>query len=271
MAREWIARWAPPALRRAANRWLGRSIRYRGPYPDLEQARRHTTGYDADDILATVMGATREVLSGKARYEQDGRAFLDEPPTDPALAGLLLGAALSQGRLCVLDFGGSLGSHYLRWTNVLTHFKDLRWCVVEQSNFVRAGRELHAADPRIQFEFEVEAARAIRPNVVLASGVLQFIDDPYAMLGSLASLGSEVIIIDRTPFCEGGVHQFFSQHVPKQLQKSSYPLQSLSRDRVEEVLRPAYVPAFEYATRDEPIRTRHGGAVYRGSVWKLRR
>jgi putative methyltransferase (TIGR04325 family) len=271
MAREWIARWAPPALRLAVNRWLGRSIRYRGPYPDLEQARRNTTGYDDEDILVKVVGATRDVLSGRARYEQDGRAFLEEPPADPALAGLLLGVARSRGRLCVLDFGGSLGSHYLRWANVLTHLEDLQWCVVEQSNFVRAGRELYAYDHRIQFEFDLEAARAVRPNVVLASGVLQYLEKPYQTLQALASLGSEVIIIDRTPFSEGGAHQFYSQHVPSQLQKSAYPLQSLSRDRFEAVLRPSYFPAFEYASRDEPIRTRHGRAAYLGSVWKLSR
>lgn len=270
MAREWINRWTPPAVRRAANGLLGASIRYRGPYPDLAQARQRTTGYGEAGILSKVEAATREVLAGNARYEQDGRAFTKPAPADPAMAGLLLGVARGEGRLSVLDFGGSLGSHYLRWSHVLSQLDDLQWCVVEQPHFVEAGRQLHAHDERLHFESDLAAASRHRPNLVLASGVLQFMDSPYATLASLAEIRAEVLIIDRTPFCVDGEHRFYSQHVPRQLQRASYPLQALSREAFEHVLLPSYALAFEYLTADEPIDVRRTRAIYRGSVWLLR-
>lgn len=270
MARDWISRWAPPAIRRAANDLLGTSIRYRGPYPDLAQARQHTSGYDEGGILRTVAAATREVLAGNARYEQDGRVFTQPPPADPAMAGLLLGAARSRGRLSVLDFGGSLGSYYLRWSHVLSHMDDLLWCVVEQAHFVETGRQLYARDPRIQFEFDLRSAQRHQPNLVLAAGVLQYVESPYATLASLAELRAEVLVIDRTPFCTDGAHRFYSQHVPKRLQRSSYALQALSRETFERVLLPTYYPAFDYMARDESIAVRGTRAEYRGSIWLLR-
>jgi putative methyltransferase (TIGR04325 family) len=266
----WIAQWVPPALRRIANRLAGSAIRYSGPFASLEQARRQTSGYDDDAILAKVQKATGDVLSGKARYEQDGCTFQAEPPPDQALAGLLLAASVCSGRISVLDFGGSLGSHYLRWSPLLSRIPELNWCVVEQDHFVRAGRRLHGHDPRIRFESDIEAAKTYRPNVVLASGVLQYLDAPHATLARLCALNTEVIILDRTAFSDDGEDRIYAQHVPRQLQRSSYPLTALAASRVEGALSATHVLVQEFPTRDEPIRTAGGTARYGGAIWQRR-
>lgn len=260
----------PTGLRRSVNRLLGRAVVYRGPYATAEEAKAGTTGYSLPSILESVQAATGKVASGRARYEQDGIAFHSEPPPDHTIAMLLLAAARSGGRLSVLDFGGSLGSHYLRWAPLLARLPELHWCVVEQDHFVAAGRGMFPGHAQLGFEIALEAAESNRPNVVLAASVLQYVDDPYACLQRLAAVDADMVIIDRTPFSDDGQHRFFSQHVPSQIYRASYPLQALSAERVDRELSPGYERLLDCPTADEPVRAGGHRATYRMSAW-LRR
>src|SRR5690606_26162158 len=188
----FIRDWLPPVVRRAGNRALGGAITFQGPFANWADARNATTGYDQPSILARVEAATREVLEGRAVYEQDGVAFTVPPPPSDALVGLLLAAARSRGKLSVLDFGGALASHFLRWRPVLSRLCELRWSVVEQPAFVSAGRTLFAGIETVSFHAEVRDVDT--PNTVLVSSALQYRPDPIETLRYLRDLGCEVII-----------------------------------------------------------------------------
>lgn len=266
-----VAQRFPAGLRRSVNRLLGRAVRYRGPYATAEEAKAGTSGYSLPSILESVKAATGKVVSGAARYEQDGIAFHSEPPADHTITLLLLAAARSGGRLSVLDFGGSLGSHYLRWAPLLAQLPELRWCVVEQDHFVTAGHGMFPGHAQLGFESTLEAAKSNRPNVVLAASVLQYVDDPYGWLQRLAAVDADLVIIDRTPFSDDGQHRFFSQHVPPQIYRASYPLQALSAERVDRVLSPGYERLLDCPNPDEPVRAGGHRATYRMSAWLRRR
>jgi putative methyltransferase (TIGR04325 family) len=263
-----IAHRIPKGVRRAVNRALGRSVRYTGPYVDWAEANAMTQGYSAPEILRTVRAACERVLSGQARFEQDGVAFDTEPMPDATIVALLLAAGLTGGRLSVIDFGGGLASHYLRWAPLLSRLPALHWCVVEQPHFVQAGRELFAGHEVVNFESELDRASLTKPTAIIVSSVLQYLDDPYRTLGQLVRLDAGVIAIGRTPFSRDDQPHFFAQHIPQQIYSASYPLQSLSAQRVGVALRQGgYEALSEMPTDDEPIRCEGFRADYRSSIW----
>jgi len=267
MRSPFIRNWVPTRLREIANKALGATIVYKGPYPDWEGAQRATTGYDADFILRRVHNATQRVFAGDADYEQDGSAMSGIPAPGHALPALLLAAALDGGRLSVLDFGGGLGSHFLRWRSSLAPLPDLHWTIVEQAHFAVVGRRLFADLPVVTFVEDVPAAADARPNAVLLSSVLQYLPDPFDAFDRLIALAPRVLVIDRTPLLDAGSALILSQHVPRQLGRASYPIRVLSRSAIEDRLQPRYMALSQFESSDTPIRVGAAVARFGGSAW----
>lgn len=267
MPNKFASSWLPPVLRTALNRAIGASIVYRGPFASWDAACIATSGYDEDAILLRIANATRQVLKGEARYEQDGSVFHDEPPASQALTGLMLAAGINQGRLSVIDFGGGLGSHFLRWRPILEHVPNLHWAIVEQAGFAAEGSKLFAAVPSISFHASL-AQTASQPNAILASSVLQYLPDPYTTLQELAALHAEIIVLDRMPY--GSKEAVVAQCVPTSLGKASYPVWVLSQEKVHGLLEPAYELVTKFDASDQPLRTSGIRATFHGSIWRLR-
>lgn len=257
----------PPAARGLFNRLAGAATTYRGPYPDWQSAVAASIGYDDVSILARVSDATAKVLRGEADYEQDGIAKRGPVPPSSALDALLQVAALDDGRLSVLDFGGSLGSHFLRWRAQLARLERLHWCVVEQPSYVAAGAELFARDTRVSFAGSIEGARAREPNVVLASSVLQYLPDPGATLRQLIAVSPRAVILDRMPMSEDATPRVLTQHTPRSLGRASYPLWVMPRAAIYAELRERYDLVAEFPPHDArlhagPIRCDYGGCFW---------
>jgi putative methyltransferase (TIGR04325 family) len=263
----FVRNWLPPALRHFGNRMLGAATTYKGPFESWADATRSTAGYADDAILARVIAATQRVLDGSADYEQDGTAKHGLAPPSHALASLLSAAAAEGGALRVVDFGGGLASHYLRWLPLLGDVPNLHWCVVEQPHFVEAGRRLFAGVPQVSFTSELDEARAIDPNAALASSVLQYLESPLDMLHSLASLEARVLVIDRTPFSVDGRMHILAQRVPATLGRASYPLWMLSPEAVRDVLHHKYEQRLVFTAADHPIDVAGLHADFAGGTW----
>lgn len=267
MPNKLAKQWLPPVLRRWGNRLLGASIVYRGPFKDWATASAATKGYDQQEILGRVSRATQRVLDGAAAFEQDGIAMFHAPPPSPALDGLLLAAALDGGRLSVLDFGGGLASHYLRWRPLLSVLPGLHWAVVEQAHYATEGRRLFAAQAAISFHDDIASVDA-NPNVIFASSVLQYLPEPYLTLQRLIDLAPRVIVLARTPY--GKSDAVMIQSVPASIGRANYPLWVLSRDKVHTLLSDDYTLLDEFESEDQPLHSLATRATYQGSIW-LRR
>lgn len=61
------------------------------------------------------------------------------------------------------------------------------------------------------------------PNILILSGVLQCLENPYGMLDKLLKYKFQFIIIDRTPFILKGEDIIKIQKVPPHIYKASYP------------------------------------------------
>lgn len=214
--------------------WYDRTIRrtgYFGAYRDWASARAESTGYDADLILEKVKGALLKVKSGEAVYERDSVLFGEIQYSWPLLAGLLWVATVRKNRLSVVDVGGSLGSSYYQNRGFLSHLEKLRWCVVEQKNFVSCGKQ-YFEDGILTFSDSLENELRKDPDLVLLSSVLPYVERPYELLETIRKSRVDFVIIDRTPLLDDGEDRITVQRVPPQIYPASYPAWILSRQRL---------------------------------------
>jgi len=195
-----------------------------GDYSSWGEALAASTGYDSEIILEKTRAALLKVKSGEAAYERDSVLFDEIQYAWPLLAGLMWVAAQSGGRLNVLDFGGSLGSTYFQNRRFLERLPAVRWNIIEQPAHVRVGKEFFE-DNQLKFYNSIEECLTqTSPNVAIASGVLQYIEQPYELLGKLMSLPVSCVIIDRTPFWSGEYDRLCIQRIAPSIFNASYPM-----------------------------------------------
>jgi putative methyltransferase (TIGR04325 family) len=223
--------WLPPAV----TRWLRKRspgvIRFEGDFPSWEVAAEQCTGYDAPEILDRILEATLKVKRGEALFERDSVLFDRIEYAWPVLAGLMWAAARNAGKLNVLDFGGALGSSYFQNRKLLQSLPDMRWNVVEQRHFVEVGKA-RIQDDQLRFFRTIEESLAeSRPNVILASSVLQYLPDPIEIMNKLPISGADCLVIDRTPFADCANDRLMVQRVPPAIYSATYPMWVFSKSR----------------------------------------
>lgn len=232
LARDWL----PPVIARLFHRIRGGRIRFEGDYDTWDEASRHCTGYDAEEILPKVLAATLKVKHGEAAFERDSVLFDQIEYAWPVLAGLMWAAARSGGRLNVLDFGGALGSSYFQNRKFLRSLPDVCWNVVEQPHYVDAGRK-HIQHEQLRFYKSVdECLVENQPNVILLSSVLQYLESPTDLISELNKVGALCLIVDRTPFTLNEQDKLIIQKVPAAIYSASYPMRIFSLPKFEQLL-----------------------------------
>lgn len=215
-------RWLPPAVVELAMRVRGGGSSWAGDYAAWREAVADSTGYDDKLILERTTAAALAVKRGEAVYERDSVLFDAVEYSWPALAALLWIAAQSGGRLDVLDFGGALGTSYRQNQRFLRDLAHVRWSVVEQPHFVAAGRQLFA-DDKLRFYDTIEACLAEgSPQVLLLSSVLQYLEQPQALLDR-ARAACPFVIVDLTPVADLPRHRLTVQTVPPSIYPARYP------------------------------------------------
>jgi putative methyltransferase (TIGR04325 family) len=271
-ARDFVRAWAPPALLRAAHGVRGRLLRFSGDHLHWNDALAASSGYASSAILDRVVSATRAVVSGQAAYERDGVLFKHGEPPFAVLSALLRAAALQQGRLRVFDYGGSLGTTYRQCRPLLDGLVHVDWTVVEQAAFVAAAREF--ATEELHFVNALnELPPASQPAVLLGSGVLQYLENPSAVLAEISALPAiEHLVIDRTPMGEQQQDRLCVQHVPKQIYDASYPCWIFSRRRLLTAMGEKWRVVCEFLATDGTASTTDGMPFeFRGIVLERRK
>lgn len=265
-----IARaWLPPALFAMAGRWSGRGLRFDAVPPRWTEAVRRSSGYDDAAILERVVAATREVVAGRAAFERDSVLF-QEPIAPTALLFPLLRHALRHpGPLEVVDFGGSLGSTYRQCRPYMPETMSVRWTVVEQPAFVRAGQNEFATD-ELRFASSLdELPRAANRRVLLASSVLQYLERPHEVLDSIDASEATTLVIDRTPVWDGPTDALTVQHVPAQIYRGSYPCWIFSQDALSKLFESSWRLVSRFSCAEGWHRARRGPRFeFRGYIWE---
>ncbi len=195
---------------------------WQGNFKTWEEAKSKTTGYDSALILDKVRDSMYKVKEGLAVYERDSVLFDTIHYSWPLLTGLMMAAANDGGRLNVLDFGGSLGSTYYQNKKFLAHIHGVVWSIVEQDHFVDIGKKSFEDNILKFYPTITDCMKDQLPNVIVLSGVLQYLENPHSFIDSLINeTQANFILIDRTPFSLK--ERIVVQVVPASIYKASYP------------------------------------------------
>ncbi len=225
--KEFILPGVLRVLRRIKNGRIGLS----GDYSDWQTALNKCTGYDSSVIFLKVYDALLKVRRGEAVYERDSVLFDEIQYSWPLLAGLMWVAAQGGGKLNIVDFGGSLGSTYFQNINFLKNLPEVLWNVVEQKHYVASGqKDFQTEELKFYYSLE-ECCVDNQPRAILFSGVLQYLEKPYAILEEIRQRNFDFILIDRTPFSEISKDKIVIQKVPPQIFDDSYPCWIFSEEK----------------------------------------
>lgn len=247
------------------NRW------FQGDYESWTQAVEVAQGYDAEAILETQLKSARLVRDGIAIYERDSVVFDEIEYFFPLLAGLLYAASRNGNSLNVLDFGGALGSSYFQNRHMLSHLRELNWCVVEQPHFVATGKA-EFEDQSLKFFETINACwAAFPPQVVLLSSVLQYLEHPVTALCDIAAMNPPLILIDRTPVFDSGRERIVVQTVPPSIYPASYACRIFAPGTFDAALADQYVRRYGFEAHIGTTIALPGQiARYRGALYEKR-
>lgn len=250
----------PPALIRSLT---GLFYGWHGNYASWSDALKKCRGYDSHSILEKVKDSALKVKNGSAVYERDSLIFDHIEYSFPLLSGLLFIAGQNNNKLNILDFGGSLGSSYFQNKYFLDSLTEVNWFVVEQPDFVKAGKELFE-DKQLHFINSVEECfKDHSVDAVLLSSVLQYLEKPYVLLEEILSNNPEYIIIDRTPFITR-TDRITVQKVNPRIYQGSYPCWFFNEEKFVSVFKSHYSMILEFDALDKAnISSKFKGFIFR--------
>jgi putative methyltransferase (TIGR04325 family) len=157
---------------------------FRGLYRDFASAAADAppgkqVGYDGD-AAATRHAHTRHFLI----------------PSDYPVLFWLTRLLLPKTRL-LFDLGGNVGNRYLAFRKYLTYPENLTWLVNDIPAVVALGRTIAEQEAAVHLQFTTDYARLGEADILLASGVLQVLEDWNGFL--LAPNLPRHLLINRTP------------------------------------------------------------------------
>jgi putative methyltransferase (TIGR04325 family) len=209
---------------------------YHGRYSKWEEAKSNSNGYDSEIILSRVVNARKKILEGKATYERDSVLFDEITYAFETISALLNISLLNKSSICVLDYGGSLGSSYFQCARFLKSISNISWCIVEQPELVDAGKKLFQNKQPYFFNNINECCKIFHPNVALFSSTLQYLSDPLEVLDLVSQKQIEWIIVDRVPVSMEEGDFYSVQHVSPKIYQGSYPIKIFGKNTLEEFL-----------------------------------
>ncbi|MCU1279095.1 MAG: hypothetical protein JWM53_2641 [bacterium] len=259
-------RLLPPLIVELAARHRSAGSVWSGDYGSWADATADSIGYDSDVILERVREAALKVKRGEAVYERDSVLFEEIEYSWPTLAALLWIAARNGGRLDVLDFGGALGSTYQQNRRFLAALAEVRWSVVEQPRLVACGKQLFA-DEQLRFYESIDACLAERaPQVVLLSSVLQYLEQPHALLQCLRDR-FPLVVLDLTPVAAEARDRLTVQTVPPSIYPARYPCWIFSEELLLAELKRHFDVVAEFDSHlGQDIRIGRRRVRYRGFI-----
>lgn len=194
-----------------------------GDFKTWVEAEKCCKGYGDNSILQKCYDSILKIKKKEAIYERDSVLFEKKHYNWGVISALLQVAIENKNTLKVLDFGGSLGSSHYQNLSFTEKIDTVQWYVIEQENFVKCGRE-NFEDDKLKFYFTIdECIQYNKPNVVLLSSVIQYIEKPHELIEKILTLDIDNIIIDRTAFIECERDIITIQNVPEGIYKASYP------------------------------------------------
>lgn len=254
-------RVVPLRIRRAFRLWFGWRW-FVGDYRAWADARSAADDSAGSATLERVIAAARSVRMTPGAWDRDGVVFHEPALHAPLVDALQRIKGEENGTLCVVDFGGGLGSTWWQHREALG-CAGIDWRIVELPALVEVGcREFSA--PPLSFHATLdEAFLDGRPNVVLFSSVLQYVEAPCALLRAVAGREVRHVILDRVGFSNRGRDRIVLQHTPPALGGGTSACWLFDSQTLVAAVGPDYECAAEWCVDFDAV---DGRVDYRG-VW----
>lgn len=205
-------------------------IAFKSSYENWNIALSKSMSYKDKKIFEKVKASYNQIFSGNGVYERDGKIFYKEIHSQ-VLLELLEEISKKYHKINILDFGGSFGSVFFQHINHIKSKKyDISWNIVEQKHYVEYAKKNFYKES-LNFFYDIDGAvMEGKPNIILLSSTLQYIEDYQQLLKKIISLDSEFIFIDKTPVHQGNESLITIQDVPKHVygQRITYPVHIFS-------------------------------------------
>lgn len=255
-------------------RWFSFKYGWKGDFKSFDEAKAQCSGYDENHILNRIKETTGKVRDGNAVYERDGILYDEVQVNHTLLSILLLVAGRNGNKLTLIDFGGSLGTSYYQCIKYLSHLVELSWCIIEQENYVEAGKKSFEND-HVKFYYNIEEciSDGKNPDILLISSALQYIKEPYQLLDHLQTFNVPYLMLDLVGYNDTEDDRITIQKVPPIFYgiEASYPCTFFGKNKLENQLRKNYELELDFISEYQKYYINFKPFRYLGSFWKLKK
>lgn len=252
--------------------WYSFKYGWKGDYKSFEEANKIAKGYNEQSIVEKIRTTTQKVVAGEVAYERDGIVYDTPKMNFNMLSTLLMVAAENNCKLTVIDFGGSLGTTYNHKKQYLNFVHDLHWCIIEQPNYVEIGRREFAHE-RLHFYYTLEEClKEHQPDIIIFSGVIQYIEKTYELLDQIKNSGVKYLYIDYIAFNDEERDRIAIQHVPPVYYgvPASYTCWFYNKTKFYAHLKQYYHLMFDFIVDPDKYYIQLKPFYYEGQLWKLK-
>ena len=138
-----------------------------------------------------------DVIAFKTMQRIEPYAVAPEQALNSIIAVGIAAAEIRNRQLNVLDFGGGCGFHYLRVATATR--TPLRWAIVETETMAARATKLARNYFRVFTTLNDAAAALGIVDLIHASGSIQYVPDPPAVLKAFVALRPQYILLARLP------------------------------------------------------------------------
>jgi putative methyltransferase (TIGR04325 family) len=210
-----IRSFIPPIINDyiASKKWS-----FEGNYSSFEEASSKCKGYSDKETVSEIKKKFTESIKSRSGRQ----IFLDQYDQQLLSAFFIATRALVKNHISVLDLGGGFGIHYHQIKNAAGSKMSFKWDVVETAVLAN---EATAQNRYEELSFYDNIGHLVnnRYDIILTSGTLQYLPDPFAMFRYFQEIQHQFLIINRFPLIDEPADRLTIQNVPKSYYSASFP------------------------------------------------
>lgn len=259
MFRNFLKSILPVFVINIINIILKRKIIFTGNYSSWQNALDNSRGYDDYKIFQKLKNSFQKVLYCRAKYERDSVLFYKDQINYPLIEIIEKIKLKLKKKIDILDFGGSFASIYFQNKSILKNKYFFSWSVIEQKKIIgfanskKIKKKLKSLYSNLYFYLSIkDFYKNHNPDLVLFSGVLQYLENPFDILKLLIDKKVKYILVLRTPLHKYN-DQIMVQKVPKSIYKSSYPIRIFNEKKFLNFFKKYHYKTHKTNFVDEPI------------------
>lgn len=185
-----IKEYIPPILLRLLKHLFNYQKTYNS-YFDALIASSSLLGYEDPYLVKTIYEETKEY---NLTLNEVFKTHIDQ-----TIIHTLLPFSIIQPKdiLHILDIGGACGIHYFPIKKILGEKYKFKWTIVETNALTNIAKDLENEELKFCNNINDAIESLEKIDLIIASGAIQYLDNPKKTLTNLTNLGAEYILLTR--------------------------------------------------------------------------